>query len=299
MSNQYELAKARIQTLQILVVAEAKEYDAGWLDGAKKIYREGGRFASKGSGETQNNPVISKISESIRQNAEKQFASLTPEKQKKAKEELKTINNGLNELADGIDKMSPEEQEELRKFLASPDVKQVREEVAKLFDSVDKKAGKAFRQVDAKIDKELKEPGTLGKAMKRIQAIANDVIEGVKENPEIVVGAAISAACLIAGGAGVVALFSLPNLFSVGGVWGGLIAITEGATGSAIAQAFAAGGLSQLGFSASVYLVSSGLNNLVLDATMLVNKDIREEIKQIKAENERMTKESLAKQFSF
>jgi hypothetical protein len=48
--DSYQLAQARMQcsTIQVLLLAETKEYDAGWLPQAKSVLRdETGRFASK------------------------------------------------------------------------------------------------------------------------------------------------------------------------------------------------------------------------------------------------------------
>jgi hypothetical protein len=270
MLNQYQLAQVKINSLQVLVLAEAKEYEADWLDGGKTVYREGGRFASKGGGDDADKQAAEQVKNAI--------ASLPPEQQKVIKKAMDGANQRIDKLVDSLDKLPPEDQKKIRDFITSPDMKKARNQIAKLYDAADPEAGKRFREVNARIDRELDKGGSLKKILQGIQAVASNVVQGAKEHPELVTGATISAACIVAGGAGAVALFSFPNLLGVGGVFGGLTAAAGGETAGAIASAFASGGLSQMGFAVAAYLATSGVFYMAQDALLLVNKKLRDEL---------------------
>jgi hypothetical protein len=273
MLDYYQLLQLQCSVFQLLLLAEAKEYDAGWLDGGKKVYREGGRFASKGSSDDADAQAAEQVRNAI--------ASLPPEQQKVIKKAMDGANQRIDKVVESLDKLPPDDQKKIKDFITSPNMKKAREQIAKLYDAADPEAGKKFREVNAKIDGELGKGGSLKKILKGVQNVANNVVQGAKENPELVVGAAISAACVVAGGAGAVALFSLPNLLGVGGVFGGLVAATGGETVGAITAAFASGGLSQMGFGISAYLAVSGVLYTAQDAVLLANKDLRDELQAV------------------
>jgi flagellin-like hook-associated protein FlgL len=266
-----QLALAQSQ-LSLVKVQALKEYSADWLDGGQKVTRdEGGKFASKSRPGGPVDALKRELSDSFK----RQFDKLSEEDKKQLRNELKISQKALDDIAAEIDKLPPEDQEKLKEFITSSDYKKAIKEASEWVSNLDKEAGKAFDSTVTKIESTVKKEDKLSNAFKKISGFVRDAVETAQEHPEVVACGAIAAGLAVAGGAGAVALFSLPNLFGIGGLYGGISAIMGEEAIGAIAGAFATGGLSQLGFGLCAYLAVGETVAALQNLGVILNKDLK------------------------
>lgn len=269
MEKQFAIANS-----QIILISALKDYEANWLDGGQKVTRdESGKFASKSSSTSTADSKTDALGDYLKDN----FKKLPKSEQNRLSKALDVSKKTLDELADNFDKMSPEDQKTLKEFIESSNYQRGVREVGKRVSQADPEAGKVFDRTLTKIEGTIKKESRLSGAIKAIGGIVKQAVETAKEHPEIVLAGAMAAGLAVAGGAGAVALFSLPNLFGVGGIWSGLSAAMGGEAIATITSAFATGGLSQLGFSACAYIAIAETMVLSKDLGVLFNKDLKKE----------------------
>lgn len=257
LTNQCQQAIALLEEIQAAAL-ETKEYEADWLGGGKTINRQGGRFAPKnggGSSVDKNDPYY-KAGKTIGR-----FGS--------TKEAAKKMESTINNMETALKGLTEEERLRLDDYVNSSSVKKAMESTRKGIDSVNPEMGEHFKKTDDALLGGLKKNRTIADVLKKAKMELQDLGKIISKNPEYAVAGTVLAAGMVLGGIGAVALFSLPNLIGLGGVFSGITAIAQGAAAAEIAQAFAVGGLSQLGFSLSVYAMLNGAYGILNNLSML------------------------------
>ena len=242
---------------------ETKEYGADWLGSGKTVNRQGGRFAPK-NGSQQQVFDIQTEQETIKNEGKNIGKSLSTEDAVKA---LETTTNQIGLAMKGLTK---EERLRLDDLYNNPNVAKANQLALEGVKSVNPEVAKYLKETNDVIMGELKKNRSVTDVLSKAQMHLKDIAKIIKEAPtEDKVAGAVLGTALVLGGVGAIALFSIPNLIGLGGVFGGISAIAQGAAAGEIAQAFAVGGLSQLGFSLSAYAALNGAWAILQNIKML------------------------------
>jgi len=241
---------------------ETKEYGADWLGSGKTVNRQGGRFAPKnGGGSTvdKNDPYyqVYKAGEK-----EGRFGN--------TKQYLKEMELTINQLDKALKGLTEEERLRLDDFSNNPNTKKINNLMMQGISNVNPEMGEYYKKTNDAILGSLKNNRTITDTFKKAKLHLQDIGKILGEHPaEYAIAGTVLATATILGGIGAVALFSIPNLIGLGGVFGGIVSIAQGATAAEIVEAFAIGGLSQLGFSVSAYAVLNGAWAMLQSINML------------------------------
>lgn len=257
-----ELTKQCFEAINLLqeikaATLETKEYGADWLGSGKTVNRQGGRFAPKNGGDS-----------SVDVNDPYYKAGKNMGRSGSTKQSLERMESTVDQMEKALKGLTEEERLRLDEYVNSSAVKKATESTLKGVNSVNPEMGEYFKKTNDALLGGLKKNKTVIDVLKQAKMELQDLGKIISKNPEYAVAGTVLATGMVLGGIGAVALFSLPNLIGLGGVFTGISAIAQGAAAGEIAQAFAVGGLSQLGFSLSVYAILNGaygiLNNLYM-----------------------------------
>lgn len=258
LTNQCQQAIALLEEIQAAAM-ETKEYEADWLGSGKTINRQGGRFAPKnggGSSVDTNNPAYKEGQKEGRWGSTKQS--------------LKEMELTINQLEKALKGLTEEERLRLDDFSNNPNTKKINNLIAQGISDVNPEMGEYYKKTNDAILGGLKNNRTITDTLKKAKLHLQDIGKIIGEHPaEYAIAGTIISAATILGGIGAVALFSIPNLIGLGGVFGGITSIAQGAAAAEIVEAFAIGGLSQLGFSVSAYAVLNGAYAILYNINML------------------------------
>ena len=257
LTNQCYQAIALLQEIQAAAL-ETKEYGADWLGGGKTVNRQGGRFAPKNGGDS-----------SVDTNDPYYKAGKDMGKHGSTKEAAKRMEFAVVNMEKALEGLTEEERLRLDDYVNGSTMRKAMESTRKGINSVNPEMGEHFKKTDDALLGGLKKNRTIADVLKKAKMELQDLGKIISKNPEYAVAGTVLAAGMVLGGIGAVALFSLPNLIGLGGVFSGITAIAQGAAAAEIAQAFAVGGLSQLGFSLSVYAMLNGAYGILNNLSML------------------------------
>jgi hypothetical protein len=180
---------------------------------------------------------------------------------------IKSMMGKADDIGSSIDKLPEGDRKKIFQALNSPNMQKARIATRAKFDAMGKEAGEAFSAVNAQLSPIFENSGNkFSKAVAKSKKIVKGVIDAAKENPELVVAGAIGALMATIGTGGAIAFFTLPNLFGLGGLYGGIAAIVTQQSVQNVLSAFALGGLSQISFGVSLDLVAGGLITMAGDA---------------------------------
>lgn len=237
---------------------ETKEYGADWLGSGKTVNRQGGRFAPKNGGDS-----------SVDVNDPYYKAGKNMGRSGSTKQSLERMESTVDQMEKALKGLTEEERLRLDEYVNSSAVKKATESTLKGVNSVNPEMGEYFKKTNDALLGGLKKNKTVIDVLKQAKMELQDLGKIISKNPEYAVAGTVLAAGMVLGGIGAVALFSLPNLIGLGGVFSGITAIAQGAAAAEVAQAFAVGGLSQLGFSLSAYLMLNGAYGILNNLSML------------------------------
>lgn len=258
-----ELTKQCFEAINLLqeikaATLETKEYGADWLGSGKTVNRQGGRFAPKNGGDS-----------SVDVNDPYYKAGKNMGRSGSTKQSLERMESTVDQMEKALKGLTEEERLRLDEYVNSSAVKKATESTQKGVDSVNPVMGEYFKKTNDALLGGLKKNRTVTDVLKKAKMELQDLGKIISKNPEYAVAGTVLAAGMVLGGIGAVALFSLPNLIGLGGVFSGITAIAQGAAAAEVAQAFAVGGLSQLGFSLSAYLMLNGAYGILNNLSML------------------------------
>lgn len=258
-----ELTNQCFQAIELLreikaAALETKEYGADWLGSGKTVNRQGGRFAPKNGGDS-----------SVDVNDPYYKAGKNMGRSGSTKQSLERMESTVDQMEKALKGLTEEERLRLDEYVNSSAVKKATESTQKGVDSVNPVMGEYFKKTNDALLGGLKKNRTVTDVLKKAKMELQDLGKIISKNPEYAVAGTVLAAGMVLGGIGAVALFSLPNLIGLGGVFSGITAIAQGAAAAEVAQAFAVGGLSQLGFSLSAYLMLNGAYGILNNLSML------------------------------
>lgn len=258
-----ELTKQCFEAINLLqeikaATLETKEYGADWLGSGKTVNRQGGRFAPKNGGDS-----------SVDVNDPYYKAGKNMGRSGSTKQSLERMESTVDQMEKALKGLTEEERLRLDEYVNSSAVKKATESTLKGVNSVNPEMGEYFKKTNDALLGGLKKNKTVIDVLKQAKMELQDLGKIISKNPEYAVAGTVLATGMVLGGIGAVALFSLPNLIGLGGVFSGITAIAQGAAAAEVAQAFAVGGLSQLGFSLSAYLMLNGAYGILNNLSML------------------------------
>lgn len=258
-----ELTNQCFQAIELLreikaAALETKEYGADWLGSGKTVNRQGGRFAPKNGGDS-----------SVDVNDPYYKAGKNMGRSGSTKQSLERMESTVDQMEKALKGLTEEERLRLDEYVNSSAVKKATESTLKGVNSVNPEMGEYFKKTNDALLGGLKKNKTVIDVLKQAKMELQDLGKIISKNPEYAVAGTVLATGMVLGGIGAVALFSLPNLIGLGGVFSGITAIAQGAAAAEVAQAFAVGGLSQLGFSLSAYLMLNGAYGILNNLSML------------------------------
>ncbi len=258
-----ELTKQCFEAINLLqeikaATLETKEYGADWLGSGKTVNRQGGRFAPKNGGDS-----------SVDVNDPYYKAGKNMGRSGSTKQSLERMESTVDQMEKALKGLTEEERLRLDEYVNSSAVKKATESTLKGVNSVNPEMGEYFKKTNDALLGGLKKNKTVIDVLKQAKMELQDLGKIISKNPEYAVAGTVLATGMVLGGIGAVALFSLPNLIGLGGVFTGISAIAQGAAAAEVAQAFAVGGLSQLGFSLSAYLMLNGAYGILNNLSML------------------------------
>jgi hypothetical protein len=233
--------------LQILCEGAAFEWDKknSWVNRG-----EGGKFAKSAGSSTED--------------ADKESTSGAKDKI------FKSVSAKVDQIAGALDKLPESDLQKISQAINSPNMQKARVAARAKFDAIGKEAGEAYSMANAQMAPVFQKHGSdFKKAVAEAKRIAKGIVDTTKENPELVVAGAMGAILATVGTGGAIAFFTIPNLFGLGGVYGGIAAMVGQQSVSQVVSAFALGGLSQISFGVSIDLIAGGLALMVSDAAIL------------------------------
>lgn len=226
----------KVYQMQILIQGSVFEWDKKnpWVERG-----EGGKFAKSASTGTQTDD--GKQSATVQKDVNKMLGK-------------------ADDIASSLNKLPESDRSKIFQALNSPNMKKARIATRAKFDAMGKEAGEAFSAANAQLSPIFENSGNnFGKAVAKSKKVVKAMIGAAKENPELVAAGAIGALMATIGTGGAIAFFTLPNLFGLGGLYGGIAAIVTEQSVQNVLSAFAIGGLSQIAFGVSLDLVAGGL----------------------------------------
>lgn len=175
----------------------------------------------------------------------------------------KDVNKMLgkaDDIGSSLDKLPESDRSKIFQALNSQNMKKARIATRAKFDAMGKEAGEAYSAANAQLSPIFEKSGNrFNDAVAESKKVVKGIIGAAKENPELVAVGAIGALMATIGTGGAIAFFTLPNLFGLGGLYGGIAAIVTEQSVQNVVSAFAIGGLSQLAFGVSLDLIAGGL----------------------------------------
>jgi hypothetical protein len=236
-------AKFKIMEFQILCEGASFEWDKKnpWVNRG-----DGGKFAKSASSSSE---VDTSKQDSTTQKA------------------VRNMMRKADDIGSSLDKLPEGDRKKIFQALNSPNMQKARVATRARFDAMGKEAGETFSAVNAQLAPIFENSGNkFGKAVAKSKKVVKGVIDAAKENPELVAAGAIGALMATIGTGGAIAFFTLPNLFGLGGLYGGIAAIVTQQSVQSVISTFAVGGLSQIAFGVSLDLVAGGLITMAGDA---------------------------------
>lgn len=195
----------------------------------------------------------------------------------------KAVNKMLgkaDDIGSSLDKLPESNRGKIFQALNSSNMKKARIATRAKFDTMGKEAGDAFSAANAQLSPIFENSGnSFGKAIAKSKKVIKAMIGAAKDNPELVAAGAIGALMATIGTGGAIAFFTLPNLFGLGGLYGGIAAIVGEQSVQSVLSAFAVGGLSQIAFGVSLDLVAGGLLTVAGDMAVF-GEAVKQQLKR-------------------
>lgn len=241
----------KVQELQIL--CEGADFD--WDKKNPWVKRgEGGKFSKSSSSEPTAEAETGK----------------SPNAVQKA---INKIMGKAEDISSSLDKLPDSSKDKISQAINSSGMKKARVATRAKFDAMGKEAGEAFSEANTQISAIFETSGgNFKKAFNKSKRVVKAMIDTAKDQPALVAVGALGALMATIGTGGAIAFFTVPNLFGLGGVYGGIAAITAEQSVQSIVSAFAAGGLSQISFGVSLDLIAGGLTTMALDAAIFAEQ---------------------------